>query len=437
MVRTATPIGPTAYLNARLLDPASGLDSMGEMVVENGRITNIGPSLFADAAPENMTTVDCEGAAIAPGLTDMRVFVGEPGFEYRETLQTASQAAAAGGITRIIAQPNTDPILDDVAVVEYLMRRARETASVRVDAMAAITRGLKGQEMTEFALLLEAGAVAFTEGDRSVADTRVMRRALSYATTFDTLIVQHVEDPALAADGVMNEGEIATRLGLMGTPSVAETIILERDLRLLELSGGRYHVAQISCRQSADAVRNAKNKGLNVTCGVSPHHIALNELEVTDYRTFAKTSPPLRTEEDRLAMEEALADGTIDVIASSHDPQDEESKRLPFAQAAYGVVGLETMFSVALRLYHNGVMSLLDVLGKMTIGPAQILQNDDGRLQRGAPADFFIFDPDAAWQVDRYKLLSHAKNSAFDGRGLEGRVLKTIVGGATVFDIAS
>lgn len=437
MVRIATPLGPTAYLNARLLDPATGLDSLGEMVVENGRITNIGPSLFADAAPENMATVDCQGCAIAPGLTDMRVFVGEPGFEYRETLQTAGEAAAAGGITRIIAQPNTDPILDDVAVVEYVMRRARETASVRVDVMAAITRGLQGQEMTEFGLLLDAGAVAFTEGDRSVADARVMRRALSYASTFGSLIVQHVEEPALASEGVMNEGEIATRLGLMGVPTAAETIILERDISLLELTGGRYHVAQISCQASADAVRRAKDKGLDVTCGVSPHHIALNELEVTDYRTFAKTSPPLRSEEDRLAMEEALKDGTIDVIASSHDPQDEESKRLPFAQAASGVVGLETMFAVALRLHHNGAMSLLDVLEKMTIGPARILGNDDGRLQRGAPADFFLFDPDASWQVDRYKLRSHAKNTAFDGRGLEGRVLKTIVGGATVFDAAA
>lgn len=437
MVRIATPSGPTAYLNARLLDPATGLDSMGEMVVENGRITNIGPALFQNAAPENMATVDCGGAAIAPGLTDMRVFVGEPGFEYKETLQTASEAAAAGGITRMIAQPNTDPILDDVAVVEYVMRRARETAFVRVDVMAAITRGLNGQEMTEFGLLIEAGAVGFTEGDRSVANARVMRRAMSYATIFDTLIVQHVEDPELAQGGVMNEGAVATRLGLAGSPTAAETIMLERDLRLLELSGGRYHVAQISCKASADVVRHAKDKGLNVTCGVSPHHIALNELEVTDYRTFAKTSPPLRAEEDRLAMEAALKDGTIDVIASSHDPQDEESKRLPFAQAAFGVVGLETMFSVALRLYHNGVMSLLDVLGKMTINPAQILGNDDGRLQRGAPADFFIFDPYGSWQVDRYKLRSHAKNSAFDGVALEGRVLKTIVGGATVFDASS
>ncbi|MBI3671877.1 MAG: dihydroorotase, partial [Rhizobiales bacterium] len=328
--------------------------------------------------------IDCAGLTLIPGLIDMRVFTGEPGTEYRETLASASEAAAAGGVTTMIVMPNTLPVIDDAAIVDFILRRARDTALVRVAPMAAITKGLAGEAMTEIGALKEAGAVAVTDGTRGVASANLLRRAMTYAGDFDMLVVQHVEEPTLAT-GVMNASEIAGRLGLAGIPAMAEVIMLERDLRLVELTGARYHAAQISCRHSLEVMRAAKALGLPVTCGVSIHHLSLNENDIGAYRTFAKLSPPLRGEDDRRALVEGLADGTIDVIVSGHDPQSADTKRLPFAEAAFGAIGLDTMLSAALGLYHNENMPLARLIEAMSSKPAEILRLDTGRLEAGAP----------------------------------------------------
>ena len=342
-----------AYLNARIVDPSQGIDGLGGIVVEDGWILAAGrignrAKLLAPVPP----IVDCRGLVLMPGLVDMRVFTGEPGAEYRETLATASEAAAAGGVTTMIVMPNTNPVIDDAAIVDFILRRASDTAIVRVAPMAALTKGLQGESMTEIGALKEAGAVAVTDGNRAVANARVFRRALSYANDFDMLVVQHVEEPTLAT-GVMNASETASRLGLPGIPAAAEVIMLERDLRLVELTGARYHAAQLSSRTSLDVIRAAKARGLPVTCGVSIHHLTLNELDIGAYRTFFKLSPPLRSEDDGARLVEGVADGTIDVIVSSHDPQSADTKRLPFAEAEFGAIGLETMFSAAMSLHHD------------------------------------------------------------------------------------
>ncbi len=422
-----------AYVNARLIDPASGFDGKGELLTAGARIEAMGAKLFDGAIPEDVEVVDCGGNCVAPGLIDMRVFVGEPGQEQKDTFASASQAAASGGITTIVTMPDTDPVVDDIALVQYVARRARETAVVNVLPMAAATKGLKGAEMTEFGMMSEAGAVGFTDGRHAIANPRVMMRILSYATTFDSLIVQKPEEPTLAADGCMNRGEIATRLGLVGIPTAAETIMIERDARLVEMTNGRCHMSQVSCRASLDVVRRAKQLGLRISCGASPENFGLNETAIDNYRTFFKTSPPLRAEEDRQAIVEGIADGTIDVIVSNHDPQDQESKRLPFAQAAYGAAGLETLLPVALEMYHNGKVPLSRLLAKMTVEPAKLLKLDAGRLAKNAPADLILFDPDRPWRIQADKLHSKSKNSPFDGRPVQGRVLRTVVAGETVF----
>lgn len=424
----------TAFTNGRLLDPSSGLDVTGTLVVEDRTIAALGTDT---KVPKGATAIDCRGACLAPGLIDMRAFLGEPGYEHKETLATAGAAAAAGGITTLIAQPQTQPIVDEPAVVGYIARSARETGTVRVYTMAAITEGLRGQEMTELGLLAAAGAVAFTDGVQAVADAQVMRRALSYASTWDLLIVQHAEDPALARGGVMNESELATRLGLGGIPNAAEVTMVERDLRLAELTGGRYHAACISTAEAADAIRRAKTRGLQVSCGAAVHHFALNELEIGEYRTFAKTTPPLRSEEDRVAIVEALADGTIDVIVSDHSPQDQESKRLPFAAAEPGIAGLQTLLPLSLELVHRGHLSLIDMLAKLTRNPAQLLGLSSGVLEVGRKADLVLFDPDIPWRLSESDLVSKSKNTPFDGRPVQGRVLRTVVAGDTVFELAT
>ncbi len=422
-----------AFTNARLLDPAGGLDTPGALLVDDGLIAGLGADLFADGVPEDAEIIDCRGHGLCPGLIDMRAFLGEPGAEHKETIATASQAAAAGGVTTMIAMPDTHPVIDDAALVEFIKRRAQETAIVRIHPMAAITKGLKGTEMTEMGLLADAGAVGLTDGERTIADAQLMRRALSYASNFDRLIMHHAEEPALARDGCMNEGEVATRLGLPGIPNAAEAITVERDINLADLTGGRYHVACVSISEAVVAVRRAKERHLPVTCGVAPVHFALNESAVGEYRTFAKTSPPLRSESDRQAIVDALADGTIDVIASSHSPQDPESKRLPFAQAAYGVVGLETLLPLALELYHNGALSLLSVLRAMTDSPARLLDLPGGALRRDAPADLLVFDLEVPWQINPESFRSKSKNSPFEGRPVQGRALMTVVAGETVY----
>lgn len=422
-----------AYVNARLLDPATGLDAAGALLTEGSRIADFGPGLFADGVPDGIETLDLAGQCLAPGLIDMRVRLGEPGEEHKETIATAGRAAAAGGVTAMACLPDTVPVIDDVAAVEFIARRAREAKLVKVFTQAAATRSLGGRELSEMGLLSQAGAVAFTDGARAIADALVMRRALSYAATYGLLIVQHPEEPRLAEGGVMNAGEVATRLGLAGIPPEAEVMMVERDLRLVEATGGRYHAAHLSTRRAVDAIREGKRRGLAVTCGTAPHYFALTEVDVGDYRTFAKVSPPLRGEMDRRAVVEGLADGTIDAIASDHTPQDQDSKRVPFASAAFGIIGIETLLPLTLGLVHMGKLRLLDALAAVTCRPADILRLPFGRLMAGRPADLVVFDPDRPWRIDESAFRSKSKNSPFDGRPVIGRVTRTIVDGRTVF----
>ena len=427
----------TIFCNARLIDPASGLDAKGGLLVENGKIADLGAGLFNDIDRNNPDVIDCHGLVLSPGLIDMRVFTGEPGTEYRETLESASRAALAGGVTTIIVMPNTDPVIDEPSLVDFIRRRAQATASVRVVPMAALTRHLAGETMTEIGLLKEAGAVAFTDGDRTIADTRVLRRALAYASTFGALVVGHAEDPDLTEGASVTEGEYATRLGLPAAPVAAEAMIVERDIRLVELTGVRYHFGQISCRASLEAIAAAKRRGLPITCGVAAHHLALNELDVGPYYTFMKVKPPLRSEADRAAMVEGVASGAIDVIVSSHDPQAADTKRQPFAQAAFGAVGLETLLPVALGLFHNGHAGLAHVLKALTATPASILGLNAGTLAKGAPADLVLIDPDAPFVVNPDKLHSRARNTPFDGRKFQGHAVMTFVGGESVYDLSA
>lgn len=426
--------GRAAYVNARLLDPASGLDVPGALLIENGRIADFGPRLFNDGVPTGIVSVDCGGACLAPGLVDMRVQLREPGEEHKETIKSAGLAAARGGITAMVALPNTEPIVDDVAGVEFVARRAREAKLVKVYTYAAITRGLAGTEITEIGLLAEFGARGFTDGLKAVADAQVMRRALSYARAHDQLIVQHPEEPSLAS-GAMNEGETATRLGLAGIPTAAEAIMVERDLRLVELTGGRYHAAHISTAMAIEAIRQAKARGLRVSCDTAPQYFTLTEADVGDYRTFAKVSPPLRTETDRDAVAAAVADGTIDAVASDHSPHDQESKRQPFAIADPGMAGLETLLPLTLALVHTKQMSLLDAVARLSTRPAEILGLNAGRLAKGAPADLSIFDPDEAWTIDPDSFLSKSKNSPFDNYPVRGRTQATVVDGRVIFGV--
>lgn len=425
-----------AYLNARLLDPASGLDTPGALLIEDGKIADFGADLFKDGAPSVSQVVDCEGLCLAPGLIDSRVQLREPGEEHKETIETAGRAAAAGGVTTMIALPNTTPVIDDVSVVEFMHRRSSNPGAVKIRCYGSVTRGTKGEQLTEMGLLAEAGAVAFTDGSRAVADTMVMRRALSYARAFGLVIAQHPEDPQLANGGVMNEGEIASRLGLPGIPAAAEVIMVERDLRLAELTGGRYHAAHISTAGAVDAFRRAKAKGLDVTCDTAPHYFALNESAIGDYRTFAKVSPPLRSEDDRKAIVAGLADGTIDIVASDHTPSDQDAKRLPFAQAEFGVVGLETLLTLMLEPVHNGALELLDALAKITSNPAKVFGLKSGKLERGAPADLVMFNANVPWRIEEAGFLSKSKNTPYDSRPVQGRVVETLIDGRSVYKLA-
>lgn len=419
-------------VNARLIDPATGLDAFGGLLIEDGVIADLGAHIM-EGSVAGAESLDCGGRTVAPGLIDMMVFGGEPGHEHRETLATASRAAAAGGVTTICCMPDTDPVIDDVALVDFILRRARDTALVHVHPMAAMTRELKGEEMAEIGLLQDAGAVAFTNGKSSVANARLMRNVLSYAKDYGALIVHHLEDTSLAQEGVMNEGEVATRLGLRGVPAAAETMMLERDIRLVELTGGRYHAGQISCRASLDVIRAAKSRGLPVTCSVSVNHLTLNENDIGPYRTFFKMKPPLRAEDDRQAMVEGVASGDIDVIVSAHDPRGAEGKRRPFAEAADGAAGLETMLGAALRLYHNGEVTLQRLLEAMSTTPARLLGLDSGRMAKGAPADLTLIDLEMPWRVELEQLCSKSKNTPFEGARFEGRALVTFVAGRPVY----
>jgi dihydroorotase len=425
---------PILLANARVLDPARDLDFPGDVLLADGVVRDAKRGIHASGVPEGTEIIDCRGRLVAPGLIDMRAFVGEPGGGHRETLASASHAAAAGGVTTIICQPDTNPAIDDPAIVDFVMRRARDTAIVHVHPMAALTKGCEGKEMAEMGLLKAAGAIAFSDGSKSVVNAQVMRRILTYARDFDALVVHHTEDPDLAGEGVMNEGEFAARLGLSGVPDAAETIVLERDIRLVALTQGRYHAASLTCGSSLEVLRRAKEAGLSVTAACSVNHLTLNENDVGSYRTFFKMSPPLRAEADRAALVTALGEGLIDVVMSDHNPQDVEVKRLPFAEAAPGAIGLETMLAAALRLVHDGEVELMTLLKAMTSRPAALLGLSGGTLQSGAPADVIVVDLEIPWVLDAHDLKSKCKNTPFDEAHLQGRVVRTIVGGRTVYE---
>ena len=417
--------------HARLLDPASGLDAVGDLFVEGSVIAAAGGDLSARA--RGAETIPAEGLCLAPGLVDMRVQLREPGAEHMESVESGGQAAAAGGVTTMVALPNTDPPVDDVSVVEFLARRAREVKLAKIHTYAAATKGLGGRRLAEMGLLAANGALGFTDGVKAVADALVMRRVLAYARSFDLLVLQHPEEPSLAGAGEANEGEIATRLGLPAITPAAEIIMIERDLRLVEITGARYHAAHLSTGAGIEAIRGAKARGLPVTCDTAPPYFALDETAIGDYRTFAKLSPPLRSEKDRRAVIEGLHDGTIDAIASDHAPWDQDSKRLPFSSAAYGIVGLETLLALSLELYHSRHLSLLELIARLTWNPARILRLPVGRLTPGAPADLVLFDPEQPWKICTDEFRSKSKNAPFDGRTVRGRVKRTIVDGRTIF----
>jgi dihydroorotase len=425
---------PILLANARIVDPSRDLDMAGDVLIADGVIRDAKRGIGAAGVPEGTEVIDCRGKLVAPGLFDMRAFIGEPGAASRETFASASQAAAAGGVTTIVCQPATSPAIDNPATVDFVLRRARDTAIVHVHPMAAITKGLDGEEMTEIGLLKAAGAVAFTDGDKSVTNAQVMRRALTYAGDFNALIVHHTEDPDLVGDGVMNESEFAARLGLLGIPRAAETVMLERDIRLVALSNGRYHAASITCGESLAVLRRAKDDGLNVTASASINHITLNENDIGSYRTFLKVSPPLRAEDDRKLLVEALASGLIDVIMSDHNPQDVETKRLPFAEASPGAIGIETMLTAGLRLVHSGEITLPTLLRAMSTRPAELLGLPGGTLRSGAPADVIVVDLDMPWVLDPAELKSKCKNTPFDEARLTGRAVRSIVAGRTVYE---
>ncbi|MEO6395105.1 MAG: dihydroorotase [Devosia sp.] len=427
----------TAFVikNARMIDPASNSDRKGSVLVVDGKIAGLTDGA-PQGEPDGAETYDAKGSVVSPGLIDMRVFTGEPGHEYRETLASAADAAAAGGVTSFVLMPDTSPAIDDGALVDFIIRRAAATARVNILPAAAITKGLRGEEITEFGLLKEAGAVCLTDGRRSIQSAGLLRDAMSYATNFDLLIAHHLADASLVGDGVMNEGLLATTAGLRGIPPEAETIPLARDLQLAAATGVRYHAAQLSTAGSVELMRGAKQRYDRVTAGVSINNLALNENDTAPYRTFFKLSPPLRSEDDRRAMIEGLNSGAIDVIHSAHDPQDSEVKRQPFAEASEGAIGLETLLAAALRLVHSGDVDLLTLLRAMTSRPAEILGLSSGRLTVGAPADLIIFDPEFPWVVAEQDIVSRSCNTAFEGARLQGAVMHSFVAGKPVFSHA-
>jgi dihydroorotase len=424
--------GRTVLYNARVIDPASGLDEKGGVLIENGLVAEVGAGVSKTTAAD--VKIDAKGKALAPGLIDLRVKTGEPGAENKETLQTASDAAAAGGVTTFVVMPDTDPVIDTVALVDFIQRRAGGVAKVKVLPAGGLTLGLDGAKMSEIGMIKEAGAVFFTNGDKPVEDAGVLRRAMSYAASFDALVASRPDTPALSKNTVMNAGAFAARLGLRGTPPEAEWIALARDLMLAETTGVRLLADCISTARALDAVERARTNGVKVACSVAAYSLFFNELDVGDYLTYCKVQPPFRTETDRMALIDGLKRGAIDAVVSAHDPQPTEDKRLPIADAAFGAVGLETLLTALLSLAVREDIPLATALKPVTSGPADLLGLPQGRLAKGAPADLVLFDATAPWACDRDDLISRSKNSPFDGRKLEGRVLRTWVNGATVFE---
>lgn len=420
------------FINALVIDPEAGTERSGWLRVKDGLIADMGTK----APKGGGKTVDCKGACLAPGIVDLGVKVCEPGERHKESFRTAGLAAAAGGVTTMITRPDTIPVIDSPETLEFATRRAAEAAPVRIAPMAALTKGREGREMVEIGFLRDAGAVAFTDCDHVVTDTKVFARCLTYARSLGALVMAHPQDPGLSKGSAVTSGKFASLRGLPAVSPLAERLGLERDLALVEMTGARYHADNLSTSASLDALKRAKSAGLDVSAGVNIHHLTLNELDVGDYKTFFKLKPPLRSEEDRVAMVQALADGLIDIISSMHTPQDEESKRLPFEEAASGAVALETLLPAALRLYHSGEVGLAQLFRAMALNPANRLGLPQGRLAEGAPADLVLFDPDAPFQLDRASLRSKSKNTPFDGARLQGRVLSTFVAGERVYHMA-
>ncbi|TKA95934.1 dihydroorotase [Cereibacter changlensis] len=420
----------TLYLqNARIIDPEAGTETVGNVILDGGVIAAIGQA----SAPADAEVIDCDGKCLAPGIVDIGVKVCEPGERHKESFRSAGLAAAAGGVTTMVTRPDTTPAIDTPELLEFVTRRAAEVSPVRIRHMAALTKGREGREMVEVGFMLDAGAVAFTDCDNVVTSTKVASRCFTYARSLGALVIGHPQDPGLSAGAAVTNGKFASLRGLPGVHPMAERMGFDRDMALVEMTGVRYHADQITSARTLPALERAKRNGLDVTAGVSIHHLTLNELDVGDYRTFFKVTPPLRSEDDRLAMVEAVASGLIDIISSMHTPQDEESKRLPFEEAASGAVALETFLPAAMRLYHAGAMDLPTLFRAMSLNPAKRLGLPQGRMAEGAPADLVLFDPDAPFLLDRFTLRSKSKNTPFDGQRMEGRVLATFVGGRQVF----
>lgn len=421
----------TLFINARLIDPVALTENNGALLVEDGKITSVFAETPEMTGPE---IVDCAGKCLAPGIIDIGVKVSEPGERHKESFRSAGQAAAAGGVTTIVTRPDTLPAIDTPETLEFVERRAQLDAPVHVLPMAALTKGRDGQEMTEIGFLQDAGAVAFSDADRVVENTKVFARALTYAKSLDALVIGHVQEPILSDGAAVTSGKFASLRGLPGVSPMAERMALDRDISLLEMTGAKYHVDQITTARALPALERAKRNGLDITAGIGVHHLTLNEFDVADYRTFFKLKPPLRSEADRIALVQAVAEGQIDIISSMHTPQDEESKRLPYEEAASGAVGLETLLPAALRLVHEGHLDLPRLFRALALNPANRLGLQSGRLMEGSPADLILFDPNAPFVLDRYKLRSKSKNTPFDGARMQGKVKGTWVSGTCVFE---
>ena len=423
------------FINANIIDPKNSINENGGLIInEEGKIEAIGKKVNTNNLPAREKPIDLKGKYIFPGLVDMRVFVGEPGYEYKENFRTLSEAALAGGVTSVVTMPNTNPVIDDVSIVDFLKRRGRDKSKINIFPCASLTENLEGKNMTEFGLLQSKGIIAFTDGLKTIQNTRLMTRIMNSAFDLDSLIMQHAEDYELSKNGMMNSGIIATKLGLSGIPAVAEKIIIERDLTLLETIKCRYHISQLSSSRSVQTIRERKDK-VKFTSGVSINNLSLNENDIGDFRTFLKLSPPLRTEEDRLSLVQAVKDEIVDVIVSDHKPEDEESKRLTFSQAATGASGIETLLSLCLELYHNGSVKLETIVKTLTSNPAKILKINKGNLSIGNNADFCIVDIDKPWIVKKENLISKSKNTAIEGKKLQGKVTNTFVNGVELFKL--
>ena len=422
------------FINARIIDPSQHMDEKGSLIVnENGKVKAIGKNVKKSESSSAVEIIDLKNNVLIPGIVDMKAFVGEPGFEYKENFRTLSQAALAGGVTSIVTMPNTKPIIDNVSMVDFIIRRGRDKSSVNLFPCASLTKQMEGELMTEFGLLSSRGIIGFSDVNRTIQNTKTMAKIMDYASDIGVLIMQHAEDLELSKNGCINEGEVSTRLGLEGISSIAEKIIIERDLSLLSEYPCRYHISQISSKKSLEVIKKNKNNGKKFTVGVSINNLSLNENDIGDFKTFLKLSPPLRLEDDRLSLVKGIKDNLIDVIVSNHMPEDEEGKRLPFAQAATGAIGIETLLPLALEMYHNGSLPLNKIIETLTINPAKILEINKGTLKKGSDADICIFDLDAPWVVKAENLKSKSKNTAIENRKLQGKILMTFLKGELVF----